>query len=61
MNLFKKTFIVFTLALTVLIGSTSALAMETDNKVREMANETYVNRLTEESSFIDIILDIIGL
>ena len=61
MNLFKKTFIVFTLALTVLIGSTSVLAMETDNKVREMANETYVNRLTEESSFIDIILDIIGL
>lgn len=47
----KKTASVFILALMFLLGSASALAQtrqETDNKVREMANETYVNRFFVE-------------
>lgn len=71
MNLFKKTVTIFILTITVLLGSTAAFAQETDNKVREMANETYVNRVKtsdkqtiiaeDESSLFQIILDFIGL
>lgn len=49
--MFKKTVSVFILAVMFSLGSSSAFAQtrqETDNKVREMANETYVNRFFTE-------------
>lgn len=51
--MFKKTAGVFILAIMFSLGSSSAFAQqtrqETDNKIREMANETYVNRLFTEA------------
>jgi hypothetical protein len=63
MNLFKKSMSVFILAATILFGSVLTFAderQETDNKIREMANETYfmetdnkVREMANETSYTE--------